>query len=694
MYGDSIFKVIINSIKNFFKIIITLVAKSVTSIFGYKKNEENKNTQEQIPKQEKQNKKNKNKKQEITDTNTTLPDDDNIKSNPHDNRPLTEDNLNLQKPQRIYKVYTKDNELKYLTLEKLLELFLKEELEAIYKEEKFKLKTATTIEIIKVDKIKERIYPPITDRAEKDILRNSYMIREALQESLIEDQIKNPLFPNHPKKEIEDHKKTIIQSKQIIDEEPIAVLENTEIILNTPKNTIKNEIKNITLVGATIATKTAIELLSPSKNQTTEEQTSKTNNPSIQEDKELIQNEIIIEPNKENPSKTTIDNKQEKKKEIQENLESELDNLKKEIEEEKEKTIEELEELKEKVEQKIEEIKQEQKKETSKEKEDKKEEKVKELKLESEIIDVSMTTSALLEDNEKELSKEDFEERDYDKIERQIDKMLEDITNTYLKYGDKLTPKQKAKLQKEETKLREAKDNLQLRKVQDIETERKHLNAEILDIEKQGLQNELKKIHDENQREVSPEFLRRMETLEGMTKEQVANMDKRILLSRFRKANLILEMSSILALPFVRNKYFFAFTAGIIIDNHFNFVNAFFRRRINSYQPADLDAIKRGQDALNGALDITYKNIVELDYLEQQALSKYPELAHDPRYVSQVTSLRTSLTRKYNKLMKKNETMEKYRLKTQKQVKKLNFKKRRQRIFGRYQDEQQNQGRG
>ena len=37
--------------------------------------------------------------------------------------------------------------------------------------------------------------------------------------------------------------------------------------------------------------------------------------------------------------------------------------------------------------------------------------------------------------------------------------------------------------------------------------------------------------------------------------------------------------------------------------------------------------------------------------------------------------------KKYNKLMKKNETMEKYRLKTQKQVKKLNFKKRRQRIF-------------
>jgi hypothetical protein len=110
MYGDSILKVIINSIKNFFKIITTLVASAVTSIFGYKKNEEKTNTQNKITKQEEKNKKNKKKKQETTDTNTTLPDDDNIKSNPHDNKPYIEEDLKLQKPQRIYKVYDKDNE--------------------------------------------------------------------------------------------------------------------------------------------------------------------------------------------------------------------------------------------------------------------------------------------------------------------------------------------------------------------------------------------------------------------------------------------------------------------------------------------------------------------------------------------------------------------------------------------------------
>ena len=672
MYENNIFQIIINSIKNFFKILVTLVAKSVTSLFGIEQKEIKIDNKQETNKQEKQNKKNKKKKQETTDTNTTLPDEDNIKSNPHDNKPYTEEDLKLQKPQRIYKVYTKDNELKYLTIEKLLDLLLKEELEAMYKQEKFKLKTATTNELIKIDKIKERIYEPIIDRAEKDILRNSYMIREALQESLIEDQLKDPLFPNHPKKDIEAHKETITQPKQIIDDEPVTVLETTETTLEEPKISIKDEIKNVTLVGATLATKVAADLLTPNEEvQPTQE--------------EITHEEDKKNSKKEQPKQETPPTKEEIKQE------QEIVKLQEEVVEDKEKTVEELEDLKEKVEQKIEELKKEKKKEETKE--SKKEEQVKELKIDSEIIDVSMATTALLEGNEEELSKEDFEERDYDKLERQIDKMLDDITNTLLKYGDTLTPKQKEKLRKEEAKLREAKEDLSKQKDRDIDTERRHLNDEILNVEKEGLQKELKKIHEENEREVSPEFLRRMAMLEGMTQEQVANMDKKILLSRFRKANLALEMTSILALPFVRNKYFFAFTVGMIVDNHFNFVNAFFRRRINAYEPADLESIKRGQDALNGALDITYKNLVELDYLEQQALSRYPELAYDPRYVSQVTSLRTNLTRKYNKLMKKNETMEKYRLKTQKQVKKLNFKKRRQRIFGRNQDEDQNQGR-
>ena len=90
------------------------------------------------------------------------------------------------------------------------------------------------------------------------------MIREALQERLIEDQLKNPLFPNHPKKAIEEHKETVKHSSKVNEEEKVAILDDkVELQEPTPTISIKDEIKNVTLVGATLATKVAVDLLSP-----------------------------------------------------------------------------------------------------------------------------------------------------------------------------------------------------------------------------------------------------------------------------------------------------------------------------------------------------------------------------------------------------------------------------------------------
>ena len=167
------------------------------------------------------------------------------------------------------------------------------------------------------------------------------------------------------------------------------------------------------------------------------------------------------------------------------------------------------------------------------------------------------------------------------------------------------------------------------------------------------------------------ELLNRMNGLDNLTREQIANIDKKMLFKRLDKASLLLEMSSILALPFVRNKYFFYFTVGLIIDNHFNFINAFFRRKMNRYEPVNLDQVKQGEDALNSALNVTYKNIVELEYIEQEALSRYPELINDPRFTNKITSLKLKLDNNYNKLMRKKQVMEKYHRKAKSQIKVL-----------------------
>ena len=295
-------------------------------------------------------------------------------------------------------------------------------------------------------------------------------------------------------------------------------------------------------------------------------------------------------------------------------------------------------------------------------------------KNDKEINDIIIISNEVIIGSEEEAKKEEFEDKNYDYYEKRIDQMIDEITATYLKYEDKLSDKQKAQLKKEEEQLINAKASLKNKKAKDIESEQKSLDDDILISELEGLQMELEKRHFENQIELNEKLFGKIENLENMTKEQIANMDKKLLMKRLDRASNLLEMSSILAFPFVRNKYFFYFTVGLIINNHFNFINAFFKRKINRYEPADLSQIKIGEDALNSALNATYTNLVTLEYIEQEAIYKYPELQNDPRFINRINTLKSQLDRNYKKLMKKKETMEKYRKKTKSQIKVLGRK--------------------
>lgn len=705
MQEESMLKKILKKIKKFLLIIFLIIGDFFRSLFGSSKKDIKKANQQKQTEQVKPEDK---KETPITSTPATLPDEDNIKVNPHNNKISDQEDTNpssdvvLEIPkQTLYKVYTKDNELKYLPLDALLDLIIKEELERIYKVENFKLKKATTREIIKVEQIKERVLPEIIVRVEKETLRTAEVIREEVVIKLEEDLIKNPIFPPRQKKEeiyslakpekkdiklkpisipkiskankqtISDEQKIIVDNKLESTSSKVIMVKNVEEI---PTPTKEENIKDIATIAAVSSAAIISELIpsNPEEKKDKEEKEEeteildKTSSP-----KEEIKNEEKIELPKE--KEPEIIEQPEELEEIQEIKKEELldkKEIKEEIKKLEEKNKEELEELKKQIEEKIEELKKEKKEEEKqKDKEEKEEQTIKDIKQEKEINEMTEVSEEVISESKDEISKSDFFEKDYERIERQIDKMLEDLTNTYLKYEKKLSDKQKKKLKNEERRLRETKENIKYQKSLDIQVEQQQLEETIKESELAGLQSELQFIHEQNKQEVSDGLLEKMKNFEGITREQVANVDKRIMLKRFNKANFLLEMTSLLALPFVRNKYFFYFTVGLVIDNHFNFVNAFFNRKFNRYEPADLSQIKQGQDALNGALDITYKNLVELEYLEQRALSRYPELSYDPRFINQVTRLRTNLNKKYNNLMNKNKTLEKYRLKTKKHKK-------------------------
>lgn len=277
----------------------------------------------------------------------------------------------------------------------------------------------------------------------------------------------------------------------------------------------------------------------------------------------------------------------------------------------------------------------------------------------------------VVDDAKEESAKFDFFEKDYDNQEEKIDKMLDKISDTRIKYGDKLTKKQKERLKEQEDKLRSAKEKLEVSKEKDIAYEKKELDDTIKEVEIEGLKKEVESMHLQYKMETNNNLLKKMDKLEGMTKEQVASTDRKIMMSRFNKASFLLEMTSLLAFPFVRNKYFRLFTIGLVVDNHLGFAHAFLNRKANRYQPVDLESIKKGQDALDGAIDLAYKDLVQLDYIEEQALSKYPELANDPAYQASVARIRNNLNNQFNKLQHKQQTMDKYLNKGKRQKKVL-----------------------
>ena len=675
MEEKTLLRKITDFIKNVIKVIIIFILSIFRSIFSQDK----KNTKE-IKKPNTINNDGKETKKDINTSNqTSIPDEPNTLSNPHNTNSEETPNsssiiLELPKEKLNNLNNNLQNKEKIIYTYELLQIYIEEELERTYKDDNFKVKDASKEIKEKIKELEEKVIPKILKKIEYKVLTTDKEIKNEVEDVVKEEMKEKPLFPkkeeikieptlpknkediyfvakprkkelhtkeNTPKKANKETKViTVPNTNEItekLDNAPVMMVKNVD---DVPKPTIYDNIKNATIATTIVAADITREFLSNPKENTTEvikEIDSKIpKSPSITEDEEKI----------ELPAVTSLKNDIEKET----------------------KSLEELTEIQTKLELKIEEIK---KEDSKKEVTDKKEEIIKDLIKDTEISAISLTSDSLINDSQEELKKEEFDDKDYDRIERQIDKMLDDITNTYLRYESKMTPKQKAKLKAEEDKLRATREQIRSQKSQDLITEQNYLNEEISYSELDGLQAELKKIDTENKSQVSDDLFRRMEKLDGMTKEQVAQADKRIMLKHFNKASLLLEMTSLLALPFIRNKFFFAFTAGLIIDNHFNFVNAFFKRKINRYEPADLSTIKKGQDALNGALDITYKNLIELDYLEQQALSRYPELAYDPDFIKEVTRLRTNLSNKYNKLMKKNKNMEKYYMKSKYQQKVL-----------------------
>ena len=534
------------------------------------------------------------------------------------------------------------------------------------------------------------------DIIEKPILKEIPKIIEEKKEDI---QVTNnkPIITNIP---IE--KKEII--KKETEEKPFII---TPVIDTKPKINLKAEISNTIKASSTIIANAGLELVSsiiePTKKDEKMQDKETTPFKEIVKDSEIIQEELQKEIEDTPIEEQQIIIKDKKESEIpEEEIKEEIHNIetKESIKEEikpvivdiiPNQKIPDLEEIIKEKEEETQEIIEEKEKETTKEKEPEKEKekpKKEELKEEIKFIPIINLNPIINEEDkleeeiEIESLKEDIEEKDYDAIEDRINSLLDQLENFLIKNEKYLSTRQKNKIYNEQDRLRNLKSNLYNKKEQDITNEKISLEENISFEELTGLKKELQKIKLEHQLDLHDSLIDKVEDLDKLTKSQADKIEEKLIKQKIRKALRIIEIPAILSFPFIKNKYFRYFTAGLFINNHFNFLHGVLRHQTTDISLPDMNNIRKGRDALDKAIDLSYENIEYLNYLENEIISKYPHLSKDNEYLSYINNLKIRLNNNYEKLTRKQESIENHLSKINRNSKKLKRKRYYQNIDG------------
>ena len=553
---------------------------------------------------------------------------------------------------------------------------LEEEIDTyLYKKENIDVKKLDKQEEKIIKQLKEIIIPPITEEIRKNNIENVKELQKEIEKSIITQKKEQQnlevqtIFKDEPspysvvtplKKELKQKNKTpkpisknetkiistTTKEKEIVKEK----LENNNTIMvqnqpEIPKLKLKDEITNVITASTLILANIAQELVTTPQQEKKEEK-KEDNQPDFVEKQTEVQKDENVQKKDPEEITTFINQDNEKiKKTTEDNNTKNEDKIKTEPTKDNEKNI------------------------VNKEQQD-----IENQINDSNISPILESTNLIIDYSDKEYETEDLEDKNYEELEDRINKMLDKIEEFYLKNEKNMSQEQKKKLKHEMEKLYSLRDNLYKHQENDIKQEEYILERYIEETETKGLKDKLKQMNLEHQLDLEDVLLNNIEDLNNINQKKVAAIEKKLIKQKLKKASKTLEISSLLALPFVRNKYFFYFTIGLLVNNHFNFLNSILKRKTITNNNIDLDKVKRGKEALEESINLNYDNINYLNYLEQEILFKYPELSLDNEYLVYINQLKKKLTKNYEKLSKKRDTIDKYCYKNLKQRKILKKK--------------------
>jgi len=284
-----------------------------------------------------------------------------------------------------------------------------------------------------------------------------------------------------------------------------------------------------------------------------------------------------------------------------------------------------------------------------------------EIKLEEENIKKIEEQTKKLEKNIlEELSKKDFLEIDYDRLEEEIKKQKAKINHLLEK---NLTPLTKEQLKKEANKLNILERKIKEKKYDDLKEITLPLEEQI-DIEEiEKLKESLEKL------EISS--LKEIESLlnnEQIGKEEKRNLEKIVIKEKMKQSSRFNIASIILGLPFIKNKYFLNLVSGLFLFQQFKFIKRILFKNSKKEERENLLNIQKGADALYEASLITHNNILEFEELREMVFLKYPELQLDEEFNTYLKKVEKNLYKSYKSILKENKKISKY-LKKEKKLK-------------------------
>lgn len=555
---------------------------------------------------------------------------------------IQEEDDSEDSPRELYQEYI--NHKKYKITKKEFQKELEEIIEKLFE---VKVKNLSKIQKEKLKKYSKEIQIKIQKEIENEKIKNREELKEALTNKIKKDyQEKEKKVSHAPENEIFKEKTSTLLNATPIEKLSLKKTQNT----TSPTTFSKNPKSLINKTSYPTEKKTALNETYTKKLNNSKEEVQKFSNPvtHIKAIKEIVPKEPkTIKKNE------TVDNiKQDELEQMNSDLiisaviEEQI-----ERNENKEKAIEKNRERNETV-------------SNNKKEEDKtannlknSNSEIKKQEIPSIIIpleQIEKQNSQIIDLAQTEIQKEDFMEKEYEKIEKLLTDKINDLEDLLNK---NLNVEQVNKIQKEINKLKNAKQKVSLHKEKDLEAIRIALESSITLEEKNRIKEKFKKLYE------SDEVIKHQDLINNIafkSEEEIKKIEKLLIKESLRKTLKKLEVPLFISFPFIKNRFFRRFVSGLFVFRSFCFIkNILFNDPI-TYEPLDLSYLERGSDALNESIQITANNINLLEELKRITLLKYPELREDEEFLNYIMKIEIQLKKSHQKLLKQDKVVKKY----------------------------------